>query len=128
MNLKQYKLYRVITIVILGMSISVSITLENYYLPIILVIIGMAAMYYLRKQLRTTEVMADERDYKLAGGAARYTISIYGLIGTFGIFILMALSGGKEDFVYVLSQYLAFSICFLFLLNVVVFKYLSRRK
>jgi len=36
----------------------------------------------------------------------------------------MALSGGKEDFIYILSQYLAFSICFLFILNVVIFRYL----
>jgi uncharacterized membrane protein len=112
----------------LGISISLSITLENYYLPIVLVIIGMTAMYYLRKQLKMIEVMADERDYKLAGNAARHTITIYGLIGVFGIFILMALSGGKEDFIYILSQYLAFSICFLFILNVVIFRYLTQKK
>jgi uncharacterized membrane protein len=67
----------------LGISISLSITLENYYLPIALVIIGMTAMYYLRKQLKIIEVMADERDYKLSGNAARHTITIYGLIGVF---------------------------------------------
>jgi uncharacterized membrane protein len=128
MTFKQYKIYRIIVVVILGMSISLSITLENYYLPIVLVIIGMTTMYYLRKQLKTIEVMADERDYKLAGDAARYTITTYGLIGVFGIFILMALSGGKEDFIYILSQYLAFSICFLFILNVVIFRYLSQKK
>lgn len=128
MTLKQYNIYRVIIGVILAMSVSMSIVLKNYYLPIVLVVIGRAVMYYLRKQLKTTEVIADERDYKLAGDAARYTITVYGLIGTFGIFILMALSGGKEDFIYILSQYLAFSICFLFLLNVVLFKYLSRKK
>jgi len=27
--------------------------------------------------------MADERDYKLSGNAARHTITIYGLIGVF---------------------------------------------
>jgi uncharacterized membrane protein len=110
------------------MSVSVSITMESYYLPIVFVASGMAAMYYLRKQLKITEVTADERDYKIAGDSARYTITIYGIIGTTTIFILMALSESKDDFIYALSQYLAFSVCFLLILNAIIFKYLSSKK
>lgn len=128
MTLKQYNIYRIAIIVILAFSISISITLENYYLPIVLIVAAMAFMYYIRNQLQTTEVMADERDYKLAGDSARYTITMYGLIGVVVMFVLMGTSSGKEDISYILSQYLAFSICFLMILNVLVFKYLRSKK
>jgi uncharacterized membrane protein len=127
MNIKQYKIYRLITLVLLTGLISVSISLGNYYLPIIFVLSAMATMYYCRKSLKTTEVMADERDYKVAGEAARYTISIYTTIGAICIFVLMAISN-KEGTIYVISQCLAFSVCFLVLLNVFLFKFLSKRK
>jgi uncharacterized membrane protein len=128
MTFKQYNVCRIIIVVALAMSVSISITLENYYPPIILMAIAMAIIYYLRQQLKTREVMADERDYKLAGDAARHTITVYGLIGVASIFILMALAENKESLIYVLSQYLAFSICFLFLLNAFIFKFLSWKK
>jgi len=108
------------------MSISISLGLENYYLPIIFMLSGIAGMYYCRKQLKTEKVIADERDYQVAGNAARYTIFIYGWIGAIGTFVLMAISE-KEGVLYTLSQYLAFSVCFLMLLNAFLFKYLSKR-
>jgi uncharacterized membrane protein len=127
MTLKNYKIFRLIIIVILSASISVSITLKNYYLPIIFVVSAWAAMSYCRKQLKTTDVLADERDYQIAGQSARYTIAIYGWIGAFGTFILLALSKNNPYF-YDLSQYLAYSVCFIMLLNSFLFKYFSKRK
>ena len=127
MTLKNYKIFRLIIIVVLSASISISITLNNYYLPIVFVISSWAAMYYCRKQLKTTDVLADERDYQIAGQASRYTIAIYGWIGAFGTFILLALSKNNPYF-YDLSQYLAYSVCFIMLLNSFLFKYFSKRK
>jgi len=126
MNTKQYKICRFSIIIVLAMSISISISLENYYLPVIFMLSSMAGMYYCRKQLKTEKVMVDERDYQVAGNAARYTIFIYGWLGAIGTFVLMALSQ-KEGVIYALSQYLAFSVCFLMLLNAFLFKYLSKR-
>jgi len=128
MTFKQYNFYRILVVMTMAISISCAMTMENYYLPIFLMIIGMALMCYLRQRLRKTEVIADERDYKLAGDAARYTILVYGFIGAFTIFILMALSSGPDDSIYQLSHYLAFSICFLFLLNVLIFKIIALKK
>ena len=108
------------------MSISISISLENYYLPIIFVLSSLAGIYYCRKHLQVATIMVDERDYQVAGKAARYTIFTYGLLGSVSTFILMAISQ-KGDVLYVLSQYLAFSVCFLMLLNAFLFRYLSKR-
>jgi len=127
MKMKQYKACRLGIIILLSASISISITLGNYYLPVVFILSSMAGMYYCRKHLETQEIMADERDYQVAGNSARYTIFIYSLIGAIGTFVLMAISQ-KEGDLYVLSQYLAFSVCFLMLLNAFLFKYLSKRQ
>ena len=126
MTLKQYKICRLTIVVVLSMLISVSLSLENYYLPIIFVLSSLAGMYYCRKHLQVATIMVDERDYQVAGKAARYTIFTYGLLGSVSTFILMAISQ-KGDVLYVLSQYLAFSVCFLMLLNAFLFRYLSKR-
>lgn len=125
MSLKNYKFCRLAIIILLSASISVSITLENYWLPIIFVCTAMAGMYYCKKQLKTPNVLVDERDYQTAGKASRYAVYIFSWLGAIGTFILMALSE-KNPVLYILSQYLAFSVCFLMLLNTFLFKYFNK--
>lgn len=126
MTKKQYLFCRLAVIVLLSFSISTSLSLGNYYLPLVFMLTATAALYYCRKQLKTKDVLVDERDYQLAGRAARYAIFIYGWLGAIGTFILMALSDKRGD-LYIVSQYLAFSVCFLMLANVLIFRYLSSR-
>jgi uncharacterized membrane protein len=126
MNKKQYKSCRIAIVIALSLAISVSISVQNYYLPILFVLTAMAGMYYCRKQLVTEEVMADERDYKVAGDAARYTITIYGTLGAVSMFVMMGISQG-EGLLYDLSQFVAYSVCFIMLLNAFMFKYLSKK-
>lgn len=125
MSLKTYKICRLAIIVLLSASISVSLTLNNYFLPIVFMCTAMAGMFYCKKQLKTANVLADERDYQTAGKASRYAIYVYSWIGAVGTFVLMALSNRNENF-YQLSQYLAFSVCFLMLLNAFLFKYFNK--
>jgi uncharacterized membrane protein len=127
MTIKQYTTCRLAIIVLLSMSISVSITVNNYYLPIVFILSGIAGMYYCRKQLKTDKVLVDERDYQVAGTSARYSIFIFGALGTIGAFVLMAISQ-REGILYDLSQYLAFSVCFLMLLNAFLFRFLRKRQ
>lgn len=126
MKLKNYKNCRLAIIVILAASISVSITLENYYLPIVFMLTALAALYYCRQHLPKDTIIADERDYQVAGKAARYTILVYAWIGAVSTFVLMALAD-RNPLYYQLSQYLAFSVCFLMLFNAFLFKYLSKK-
>ncbi|MFA6651041.1 MAG: DUF2178 domain-containing protein [Candidatus Paceibacterota bacterium] len=128
MNIKKYKFCRLAIIIALSMSISISISLDNYYLPIIFVLSAAAGMYYCRKQLKTDKVMVDERDFQVHGNAARNTRFIYGWIGAIGTFVLMAASPSKESVTYLLSQYFAFNVCFVLILNAFLFKYLSKRQ
>ena len=126
MSKKQYQVCRYVIVILLSALISVAITKEQYYLPIIFVLAAIAAMYYCRRSLKTTDVLADERDYFLAGKAARLSLSIYSLIGTIAIFVLMILSEQRSE-LFVISQYLAYSICALLLLNAFIFRYLVKK-
>lgn len=126
MTLKKYKIYRLIIVMLLSILISASISLQNYYLPIIFTLIAGIAMYYCYTQVQSEQVLADERDYHVAGKASYYTIQIYSWIGVLGAFILMAIPKG-QGFLYLLGQYLALSVCFLMFLYVLLFKYLSKK-
>lgn len=126
MTKKQYKACRITIIILLSFSISFAINLNNYYLPVVFMASAMAGMYYCRKQLETKDILVDERDYKLAGDAARYAITIYAFVGAVGTFVLMGISG-KSGRIYDLSQYLAYSVCLLMLMNAFIFRYLNKR-
>ena len=126
MTKKQYLFCRLAVVIVLSFSISTSLSLGNYYLPLVFMLTAMAVLYYCRKQLKTKDVLVDERDYQIAGRAARYALYIYGWLGAIGTFVLMALAD-KQDNLYIISQYLAFSVCFLMLANALIFRYLSGR-
>lgn len=126
MTKKQYLFCRLAVVIVLSFSISTSLSLGNYYLPLVFMLTAMAVLYYCRKQLKTKDVLVDERDYQIAGRAARYALYIYGWLGAIGTFVLMALAD-KQGNLYIISQYLAFSVCFLMLANALIFRYLSGR-
>lgn len=126
MTKKQYLFCRLAVIIMLSFLISTSLSLGNYYLPLVFMLTAMAVLYYCRKQLKTKDVLVDERDYQIAGRAARYTLYIYSWLGAIGAFVLIALADKKGNF-YSISRYLALSVCFLMLTNVLIFRYLSGR-
>lgn len=126
MTKKQFQACRLAIIIILSFSISTSITLENYWLPIVFMLTALAAMYQCKHAYSQDHIIADERDYHIAGNSARYSIYTYAWLGALGTFVLMALSH-KEGVLYIISQTLAFSVCGLMLLNAFIFKYLRGR-
>jgi uncharacterized membrane protein len=126
MNEKKYKICRLAVIIILSISISISVSLKQYYLPLVFLLTAFASIYYCRKQLKTNNVQADERDYAVAGHAARYSIYIYSWLGAISMFILMAISDGV-GILYYISLCLAFSVCFLMLTNAFLFKYFHKK-
>ena len=126
MNKKQYTIARLIIMVLLTISIIISISMSNYYLPIVFLFTAFVFMYYFKKQLKTKDVLADERDYKIAGDTARYSIFIYAFIATITMFVLMGISQNQGE-LYAVSLCLAFSVCFLLILNSFLFKFLSKK-
>ncbi|MDI3496609.1 MAG: putative rane protein [Patescibacteria group bacterium] len=126
MTKKQYQICHFIILILLSAAISISFSLQQYYLPLIFVLSAMAAMSYCRHSLKPTDVLADERDRQLAGMAASLTLNIYSLIGVVLFFVLMMLSEQQSE-LFAWAQYLAYSICVLLLLNALIFRYLERK-
>ena len=127
MTKKQYKTTRILVIIIISFTVSTSLALNNYLIPILIILAGLAFMFSIRKKFEKTEgVLADERDYQIAGNAARYTIFIYSIIGTIATMPLMVL--GKENpSLMLIGHFSAYTVCGLMLINALLFKILNKR-
>lgn len=125
MTTKQYTVCRIFIVMILAGLVSMSVTQGFIVLPIISIITATGALYYCRK--RTRAVLADERDYQIAGKAARYAVFVFAWPAALGSMVFMALR--EQNFVYeVIGHVLAYSVCFLLLTQAFMFKYLSSKK
>ncbi|MDD5356349.1 MAG: DUF2178 domain-containing protein, partial [Candidatus Omnitrophica bacterium] len=93
MTQKTFLVFKIITAMALGIIVSLSITHDNWYLPVISVIAAFALLYSLKNKVK--EVMADERDYKIGGKASRSAMTIYVMLSVvFGIILYIT---GKEN-------------------------------
>ncbi len=120
MTLKAYNFYRMLATIIIAALISVFINLENFLVPIVTVITGMLLLYMLKKQVK--EVIVDERDYELAGKAARYAITAFGFLSSIAVIILFALRT-RSPLIEMAGSVLAYSVCLLMLLYTGIFSY-----
>jgi uncharacterized membrane protein len=75
---------------------------------------------------RVSEVISDERDYYIAGNAARWTISIYAILAAFGSIVLMALRKTNPS-LELLGSTLAYSACFVMLLQSALFYFFAKK-
>ena len=120
MNKDQYRNCRIIVSMVLAAAIGAAIVNKNYIIPIIGVIIASAVMYYFRK--KTTGILADERDYQIAGKAARTAYSIFTIAAVILSFYFIT----KEQYAQI-GYTLSYSVCALMLLYVALFSYYKRR-
>jgi uncharacterized membrane protein len=125
LTLKQYQTIRLIITFFLALSFANLLVLKNFFLPIILLAIAFLVLMYLRKSVKG--VLADERDYQVAGRAALLAIQVCSWIGVVIMFALYALSD-KNIFFQPIAMTLAFSVCVLMLLYSLIFKYLIRKR
>jgi len=125
MTIKQYQGYRIAITIMLASSISVSISMGNYLAPVIAIAVGMILIRLGRQKVK--EVLADERDYNMAGTAARYSVSIFSIIMVVGMFVLMALQKNNPEFANI-AMLLAYLACGLMLINSIIFYFLKTRE
>lgn len=125
MTLKKYHKIRLIVVVITAMLISQSLVLNNFFIPLITVILSSLTLMFLRR--RVTEVIADERDYQLGGKSAMLAIQIYSWIAAIIMFVLYSLKANNPAFEPVAIT-LAYSTCLLMVTYSLVFKFHDRLK
>lgn len=117
MTIKQFRGIRIAIALILAFVIAQAVILNSYILASIAVLIAILLLVALRKQIK--EVLADERDYKIAGDTARWTISIYAISGWLISFVMIMLRDVKPAY-ETAGFTLAYAICALLVIHLIV--------
>lgn len=124
MTKKTFLIYKLAAVIILAVLIGISVNFSNWYLPVAFIVTAWVLLYVLRGRVK--EVVADERDYKVAGKASRFAMTIYSLLAT--VIGLALYIGGKDNLVlFVVGSVLLYSAGFLMLLNSILFKIYQRK-
>lgn len=125
MNKKTYLKMRLVFAAVIAGVVSISVTQGNYLIPLIIAVTAALALYAMKKSVK--EVIEDERDYQTAGNAARWSVIIYATLAAAGSMVLMSMR--QQDPSYELAgSVLAYSACFLMLLQSILFKYFEHRE
>ena len=123
MNYKQFRAVKLTVVIVVAAVISQAVIYANYWLAAITVTIALIFLLVLKRKIK--EVVADERDYKIAGDAARYAVTVFVFLAVVASFILMSLK--DVDIVYtVVGIVLAYSACFLMLFYSLTYVYLNK--
>ena len=123
MSLKKYQRIRLIIVFFLAMAVAFSITLKNFILPVILLIVATLIIMGLRRSVK--EIIADERDYEVAGHASRWAITVFSSLACITTFVLCALRDLNPSYEIVAST-LAYSTCFLMLVYSLIFRFYNK--
>jgi len=120
MNRKQFALYAVTIVAAMGAIIGYGTSTGDILLPIIALVAGIALISLGRRKV--TEVIEDERIYRISEKASRRTLQIFGIGAALTGAILITLREMTE-----VGYTLAFSACALVILYLVFYGYYSRR-
>lgn len=125
MTKKQYLTCRLIVSFLTAMLVAISMVQNNYIIPLLVIIAGMSLLYSCRKKVQ--DVLADERDYQIAGQSARYVLYFYSFIGAIVSMILFVVAK-DNNVLMLLANFLAYSVCLLMIINSIIFKWLNSHK
>jgi len=120
---KTFNKIKMIFSLTIGAIIAFSVVQGYWFLPAIIVPIFLAATVLLKNKIKG--VLADERDYKIGGDAARMTYFIFALSGaTIGAMLIAT----KIQTLTIIGYTLAYSACALLLMYMAFFWYYNRRE
>lgn len=125
MTLKKYQTIRLIITIIIAIIFSQSIITNNFFIPIITLLISTLTLIYLRKKV--SEVIVDERDKEIGGKSALLAIQIYSWLAVIIMFLMYSLRN-INPFYEAVALTLAFSTCILMLLYALIFRYYNKIK
>lgn len=123
LSTKSYLWIRIAVVILLSSVFSYSLEARNYILPVAALVIGSVVLYSLKSKVKS--VTADERDYEVAGHAARWAMSTYCFICIGASFIFFALRDTNPYF-NVIGSLLSYSACFLLIIYVLIYKFYNK--
>jgi len=126
MNYKQFIKLKVLIGFLIGLVVAMAVTINNFYLAISGVFIGVLFMFLVKSRFK--KVIVDERVISISGLAARATYALVTLfLAVLGLFLI--LSGRGHDDIYVESIGVLFSYIAMFLLAVysILYYYFNKK-
>ena len=123
MTLKTYQKIKLVFVVCLSMFFSWAIFLDNFIIPVAVMIASSLVLMLLRRRVK--EIVADERDWQLAGKAALITVQAYSWMAAISMFILYSMRLQNNLFEPI-AMTLAFSACVLMLIYAFTFRFLAK--
>ena len=124
MTLSQYKKVRLATVFVTAIVFSQSIIFHNFIVPVAVLAASSLMLFYLRKKVKG--IIADERDYVIAGKSALLAIQLFSMAAVIVMFFFYSLRGA-EPYYEPIALTLAISVCALMLIYSAIFKYQIRR-
>lgn len=124
MNKKTFDRIRMATAAVLGGIVSISVAQGSYAIPLIATLTALVLMVAMKKKV--TGAIDDERDYQVAGNAARWTISAFAILSALASIILMAQRNANPAY-ELLGSVFAYSACFVLILQSAFFYYFNQK-
>lgn len=124
MTKKMFSICRIIAVIIVSIVVSIFINLGNWYVPVAAIMASWIFLYTTRGKVK--EVMADERDYAIAGKASSWAMKIYLSLSVI-IGIILYTMGERGDVLFGTATTLLYSACFIMLLYAVIFNIYARK-
>lgn len=123
MTLKTYRKIKLVFVFFLAMFFSWAVYLDNFLIPVAVMIASALVLMFLRSRVK--EIIADERDWQIAGKAALIAVQLYSWIAAISMFILYSLRS-QNSFYEPIAMTLAFSACIVMLIYTFVFRFLFK--
>lgn len=125
MTIKKYQQIKLAITAIIAIIFSQAILYQNYLIPLATLVVASLVLIWLRHQVK--EVIADERDYALAGKSASWAIQIYSWIAVVAMFVLYTFKNLNPAYEPI-ALTLAYSTCTLMVLYSFIFKFQNKIK
>ncbi len=125
LSYRKYRIYKILTVMILAGIISGFVTVGNFIVPLAVFLAAIVLMFLLNKNV--DEKLTDERLNIVAGRASRIVLSASALIMAAAGIVLIALRD-KNIMYLIIGNTLIFLECGMMLFYAILFRYYSKRK
>jgi uncharacterized membrane protein len=122
---KQYKLYKLLIVILLAIAIGLLVSAGNFILPLIIFIVAILFEFLLRGKVDTP--LTDERLNNIGGKASRAVFVTFALLMAAAGIVLISLRD-LSPYCLIIGNMLLGIECSMMLLYAILFKYYSKKK
>ncbi|MEZ7821185.1 MAG: DUF2178 domain-containing protein [Patescibacteria group bacterium] len=128
---KKLFIYRILLVAIFAAIMGISINTKNYILSIIAFITLLLTSIIINTKLKKQpEATADERDWKIGGKSAFWTIRIFSIPAALLGFVFVMMKDEpliQQNHLDIIGQTLSFSVCAILLSYSIIFRILRNK-